>query len=88
MALMEIGSHERGVSRKGLLESFSASVALDIIYVLMVRTYSFSERPYPETKKTVDRMLRRSSVELSQGDSDQERVRKSVAAMAKYRKAR
>lgn len=87
MALMEAGASAREMSRRELLHSVSAPIALDILQVFLTRTYSYAERPYFETRREVVKMLERSSRGSQRALTDAEAVRRSVISMTKYRKA-
>lgn len=75
-----------GMSRRDLYDSINSAVALDIIFVTMLRMYSRDERPYYETRDEYTKQMRKAAVDPV--TEERERVKKNIVAMAKYRKAR
>lgn len=83
MALMEAGFPAAGMSRSEFLSSMPADLAYDVAYVAMVRMFSTAERPYDKTRRELERLIIMSD---RRPITDEVAVRRSIAAMAKYKK--
>lgn len=88
VALMEAGVVVGGMSRRQLLDSVHASVALDVATVAMSRMYSTQERPYAATRDELTKTLTKAAKKKPAQMTDRDIVAKGLVSMAKYRKAR